>query len=285
MSVGLPTAEPWEDGRLNVGLSTAEPWEDGRLNVGLSTAEPWKDGRMTVGLSTVEPWKDGRMRVGLSTAEPWEDGRRDKVRIAPAAVQLRHDGKLPRLAIERLHELSVVAAADGVDAAVAQTQRPGGALEAAEVNQLARGGVEAHQLRDVLTDEVDVVVDGHGAVDADLERPRHLHDRPRVRQPRHEVLDVVLDDKQLVATLARGGREDGLDQVWHVTPFVCQHTQGPSLGYTGFLRWQYLTPHTLVSLNRLSVGCGTTPRRQSGYLVGFCLFIRVIYTMLPPHGH
>ena len=40
-----------------------------------------------------------------------------------------------------------------------------------------------------------------------------------------------------------------------------------------------------VSLNRLLVGCGTTPRRQSGYLVGFCLFIRVIYTMLPPHGH
>ena len=41
----------------------------------------------------------------------------------------------------------------------------------------------------------------------------------------------------------------------------------------------------LVSLNRLSVGYGTTPRRQSGYLVGFCLFIRLIYTMLPPHGH
>ena len=45
--------------------------------------------------------------------------------------------------------------------------------------------------------------------------------------------------------------------------------------------------HVLVStiaLSRLSVGCGTTPRRQSGYLVGFCLFIRMIYTM-PPHGH
>ena len=41
----------------------------------------------------------------------------------------------------------------------------------------------------------------------------------------------------------------------------------------------------VVSLNRLSVGCGATPRRQSGYLVGFCLFIRVICTMLPPHGH
>ena len=41
----------------------------------------------------------------------------------------------------------------------------------------------------------------------------------------------------------------------------------------------------IVSLNRLSVDCGTTQRRQSGYLVGFCLFIRVIYTMLPPHGH
>ena len=35
----------------------------------------------------------------------------------------------------------------------------------------------------------------------------------------------------------------------------------------------------LVSLNRLSVKCGTTPRRQSGYLllVGVCLFIRVIW--------
>ena len=41
----------------------------------------------------------------------------------------------------------------------------------------------------------------------------------------------------------------------------------------------------LVSLTRLSVGCGTTPRRQSGYLLGCCLFIRVINTMLPPHGH
>ena len=35
----------------------------------------------------------------------------------------------------------------------------------------------------------------------------------------------------------------------------------------------------VVSLNRLSVGCGTAPRRQSGYLVGFCLLIRVIYTV------
>ena len=43
--------------------------------------------------------------------------------------------------------------------------------------------------------------------------------------------------------------------------------------------------HSLVSLNRLSVGCGTTPRRQPGESPGFCLFIRVIYTMLPPHGH
>ena len=25
--------------------------------------------------------------------------------------------------------------------------------------------------------------------------------------------------------------------------------------------------------------------RTSGYLLGFCLFIRVIYAMLPPHGH
>ena len=37
--------------------------------------------------------------------------------------------------------------------------------------------------------------------------------------------------------------------------------------------------HGLVSLNRLSVGCGTTPRRQSGYLIGFCLFIRVIQSL------
>ena len=41
----------------------------------------------------------------------------------------------------------------------------------------------------------------------------------------------------------------------------------------------------LVSLNRLLVSCGTMQRRQSGYLLGFCLVIRVIYTMLPPHGH
>ena len=41
----------------------------------------------------------------------------------------------------------------------------------------------------------------------------------------------------------------------------------------------------LVSLTRLSVGCGTTLRRQSGHFNGFCLFIRVIYTTLPPHGH
>ena len=43
--------------------------------------------------------------------------------------------------------------------------------------------------------------------------------------------------------------------------------------------------HLLVSLNRLSVGCGTTPRRQSGESVGFLIFIHVIYTMLPSHGH
>ena len=41
----------------------------------------------------------------------------------------------------------------------------------------------------------------------------------------------------------------------------------------------------VVSLSRLSVGCGTTERRQAGYLVGFYLFIRVIYAILPPHGH
>ena len=148
-----------------------------------------------IGLPTTEPWKDGQMSVGLSTPEPWKDGRGDKVRVAPAAVQPRHDGELSRLAIERLDELAVVAAADGVDAAVAQTQRPRGALEAAQVDELARRGVEAHQLRDVLADEVDVFAGGHGAVDADLERPRHLQDRPRVRQSRHEVLDVVLDDE------------------------------------------------------------------------------------------
>ena len=45
------------------------------------------------------------------------------------------------------------------------------------------------------------------------------------------------------------------------------------------------TTTALVSLNRLSVGGGTTPRRQSGFLVGFCLLIRVIYAMLPPHGN
>ena len=32
-----------------------------------------------------------------------------------------------------------------------------------------------------------------------------------------------------------------------------------------------LTGNDVVSLNRLSVGCGTTPRRQSGYINGFCL--------------
>ena len=41
----------------------------------------------------------------------------------------------------------------------------------------------------------------------------------------------------------------------------------------------------VVSLNQLLVDCGTTPRRQSGECTGFCMFIRVIYTMLPPHGH
>ena len=45
------------------------------------------------------------------------------------------------------------------------------------------------------------------------------------------------------------------------------------------------TGKCLVSLNRLLVGCRTTPRRQSGHFDDFCLFIRVIYTMLPPHGH
>ena len=33
----------------------------------------------------------------------------------------------------------------------------------------------------------------------------------------------------------------------------------------GIARWE------VVSLNRLSFGCGTTPRRQSGYINGFCL--------------
>ena len=31
------------------------------------------------------------------------------------------------------------------------------------------------------------------------------------------------------------------------------------------------TIRQVVSLNRLSFGCGTTPRRQSGYIKGFCL--------------
>ena len=44
---------------------------------------------------------------------------------------------------------------------------------------------------------------------------------------------------------------------------------------------QVFSAVAMVSLNRLSVGCGTTPRRQSGYVVGFGLFIRVIYKMLP----
>ena len=43
--------------------------------------------------------------------------------------------------------------------------------------------------------------------------------------------------------------------------------------------------YLVVSLNRLSVGCGTKPRRQSGESPGFWMFIRVIYTMLPSHGH
>ena len=41
----------------------------------------------------------------------------------------------------------------------------------------------------------------------------------------------------------------------------------------------------VVSLNRLSVGCGTTPRRQSGDICRLLFGIRVIYKMLPPHGH
>ena len=41
----------------------------------------------------------------------------------------------------------------------------------------------------------------------------------------------------------------------------------------------------VVSLNRLSVGCGTTPRRQSGDICRLLFGIRVIYQMLPPHGH
>ena len=41
----------------------------------------------------------------------------------------------------------------------------------------------------------------------------------------------------------------------------------------------------IVSLNRLSVGCGTTPRRQSGDICRLLFGIRVIYKMLPPHGH
>ena len=51
----------------------------------------------------------------------------------------------------------------------------------------------------------------------------------------------------------------------------------------GSVNCEYLT---LVSLNRLSVGCVAMLRRQSG--VSACRLlnsIRVIYTMLPPHGH
>ena len=54
-------------------------------------------------------------------------------------------------------------------------------------------------------------------------------------------------------------------------------------------RWRDLgewrRTHDVVSLNRLSVGCGTTPRWQSGECPGFWIYIRVIYTMLPPHGY
>ena len=46
-----------------------------------------------------------------------------------------------------------------------------------------------------------------------------------------------------------------------------------------------ITLKKLVSLNRLSVGCGTTPRRQSGDICRLLFGIRVIYKMLPPHGH
>ena len=65
------------------------------------------------------------------------------------------------------------------------------------------------------------------------------------------------------------------------------HESGPKC-VTRLAAIAVVTPKTgipLVSLNRLLVGCGTTPRRQSGYLIGSCLFIRVIFTMLPPHGH
>ena len=38
-----------------------------------------------------------------------------------------------------------------------------------------------------------------------------------------------------------------------------------------YLQQAQHTASQLVSLNRLSVGCGTTPRRQSGTIYGFCL--------------
>ena len=35
-----------------------------------------------------------------------------------------------------------------------------------------------------------------------------------------------------------------------------------------YLDYGYASLDGLVSLNRLTVGCGTTPRRQSGYFTG-----------------
>ena len=36
-------------------------------------------------------------------------------------------------------------------------------------------------------------------------------------------------------------------------------------------RQAFIVVSDIVSLNRLSVRCGTTPKRQSGYINGFCL--------------
>ena len=158
---------------------------------------------------------------GLPTPELWEDGRRDNVSIRPATLQFRHDGEFVLLPIVRLNQFSVVST-DRVDHPVGQTQRSGRVLEPTQVDKLLRGRVEPHQLRDVLAHEVDALIEGNGAVDADFERPRHLQHRPGLRHSRHKVLDVVLDDKQLVPTHGRRGRENGLDQVGHAAPFTCR---------------------------------------------------------------
>ena len=50
-----------------------------------------------------------------------------------------------------------------------------------------------------------------------------------------------------------------------------------------YIRYKYneYTFFTLAIVGRLR----KKPRRQSGQYIGFWIFIRVIYTMVPPHGH